>query len=310
MPGASPPTEDGADLPADRKREIIALEAKLTLANPFELLGVPVGSSAAECKSAYYALSMRLHPDRFYGKDLGSFRSRIERVFAKLTEAQLAVTDADRRANLERERPELFPRKAAAVNRVPSVVYDMVRSEDRAKRLAKHPYLARVMKKSELVFTARKALEVGNPTVAASQLKMLLAEDPNNAEAKRLLEEVNRELAKVRCATLLEESRSLLAIGDRRKALDRYAEVLSLQPSAELCETATDVAILEQDYKSARQFTATWVQLNPRNAKARRMYAVALSNSGMVKNALREAEEALRLDPTDKETKSLLNKLK
>jgi translocation protein SEC63 len=61
--------------------------------DPFEILSVPVGSSKAEVKKAYYKLSTIWHPD----KDTGD-----EKVFVKLTKAYKALTDDEARKNWEK----------------------------------------------------------------------------------------------------------------------------------------------------------------------------------------------------------------
>ena len=38
-------------------------------------------------KRAYFAASKELHPDRFYGKDIGPYRDKLSDIFAQLTRA-------------------------------------------------------------------------------------------------------------------------------------------------------------------------------------------------------------------------------
>ncbi|WP_415835368.1 J domain-containing protein, partial [Corallococcus soli] len=85
------------DLEPEQKREIIELERSLDGMDHHAVLGVSRGATAAEVKQAYYNASRRFHPDRYFGKNLGSFRARLERIFKRLTDAQNALSRAEPR---------------------------------------------------------------------------------------------------------------------------------------------------------------------------------------------------------------------
>uniref|UniRef100_A0A8W7P4U9 J domain-containing protein n=1 Tax=Anopheles coluzzii TaxID=1518534 RepID=A0A8W7P4U9_ANOCL len=61
--------------------------------DPYEILGVPLGSSQKEIKKAYRTLSVILHPDKETGD---------EKAFMKLTKAYQALTDDEARKNWEK----------------------------------------------------------------------------------------------------------------------------------------------------------------------------------------------------------------
>jgi DnaJ-domain-containing protein 1 len=84
-----PPADliEGHDLPVETKRRIIRLCRRLRKLSAHELLGVPEDADQATIKRAFGAASKELHPDRYYGKDLGSFRAKLAKIFARLTEA-------------------------------------------------------------------------------------------------------------------------------------------------------------------------------------------------------------------------------
>jgi DnaJ-domain-containing protein 1 len=84
-----PPAEliDGHDLPVETKRRIFRLYRRLRKLAPHELLGVPEDADKAAVKRAFAAASKELHPDRYFGKDLGSFREKLAKIFARVTEA-------------------------------------------------------------------------------------------------------------------------------------------------------------------------------------------------------------------------------
>jgi len=78
---------DGPGLDGETKARILRLHRRLRSLKPHELLGLSPGADAAMVKRAYFAASKELHPDRYYGKDLGGFRDKLSDIFAQLTRA-------------------------------------------------------------------------------------------------------------------------------------------------------------------------------------------------------------------------------
>ncbi|MFP2933681.1 J domain-containing protein, partial [Pyxidicoccus sp. 3LG] len=113
VPRATPaPAVDAAmaeevDLEPERKKEIIELERRLDALDHFAVLGLKPGASPTDVKQAYYNASRRFHPDRYFGKNLGSFRARMERIFRRLTEAHNVLTQQDKREAYLRANPAL-----------------------------------------------------------------------------------------------------------------------------------------------------------------------------------------------------------
>jgi hypothetical protein len=77
----------GIDLPMEMKTRIVRFHRRLKKLGPYEMLGLERDADRASVKRAYYAASKELHPDRYFGKDLGPFREMLGDIFARLTEA-------------------------------------------------------------------------------------------------------------------------------------------------------------------------------------------------------------------------------
>jgi tetratricopeptide (TPR) repeat protein len=86
--------EDNA-LDAATRRKILAMSRLVTQRDPWALLGVPQGSNYQALKRAYFKLSKEVHPDRYYGKNLGSFAERLSTVFEATSRAYERLTNAD-----------------------------------------------------------------------------------------------------------------------------------------------------------------------------------------------------------------------
>ncbi|WAM29426.1 J domain-containing protein [Myxococcus sp. NMCA1] len=123
--GAPAPVVDAAmaeqvDLEPERKKEIIELERSLDAMDHFAVLGLKPGAPASEVKQAYYNASRRFHPDRYFGKNLGSFRARMERIFRRLTDAHNVLMQPDKREAYLRANPALAQAERAAAPPPPS----------------------------------------------------------------------------------------------------------------------------------------------------------------------------------------------
>ena len=91
--------------------------------------------------AAYFEASRVFHPDRYFGKNLGSFRGRLERVFQRLAEAHDTLTETLARGRLTRR--VALAAAAASARRASTPPRRTHARPERRARLARHPYLAR-----------------------------------------------------------------------------------------------------------------------------------------------------------------------
>lgn len=88
--------EHGELEPEERVR-ILAMSRLVVARDPYALLGVPTGSDAKMLKRAYFKLSKDFHPDRFYGRQLGTFAERLSVVFEAISRAYARLTQPEKR---------------------------------------------------------------------------------------------------------------------------------------------------------------------------------------------------------------------
>ncbi len=93
--------EEAVDIEPARKRRILDMYYRLDALNNYEILGVPTSADRRAIKAAYHEIINVVHPDRYYGKNLGSFKSKLERLFQRVTDAQDTLTRADARADYD-----------------------------------------------------------------------------------------------------------------------------------------------------------------------------------------------------------------
>jgi curved DNA-binding protein CbpA len=108
----------------------------------YELLGVATDANRAEIRKAYFALSKTFHPDAYFGKRLGSFKSQMEVIFRRVTDAYEAVGRPKKREAYDRYLKQSIAVSAteAQINRVEE------RAQAMSKALTKAPVAQRQAK--------------------------------------------------------------------------------------------------------------------------------------------------------------------
>jgi curved DNA-binding protein CbpA len=89
--------DEPAQIPVETKKRILQAYYALEKKNYYECLGVARDAEKKAIRSAYFELSKFFHPDSLFGKELGSFKPKMEAVFKRLTEAYEALGRPQRR---------------------------------------------------------------------------------------------------------------------------------------------------------------------------------------------------------------------
>jgi curved DNA-binding protein CbpA len=93
----APELAEPGDLDVATRKKILHLASRIDRVDFYDLLGVGRSSDRKAIKGAYYAHAALLHTDRYYGKSLGSFKSKMEIVFGRMTEAHDVLATPSRR---------------------------------------------------------------------------------------------------------------------------------------------------------------------------------------------------------------------
>jgi curved DNA-binding protein CbpA len=91
-PPSGEASDDRVDLEPARRARVDDLWRRLSELTHYELLGVAVDADKKQIKSAYYQLAPEFHPDKYFRKQLGPYRQRIEAIFARITLAHDVLT--------------------------------------------------------------------------------------------------------------------------------------------------------------------------------------------------------------------------
>ncbi len=299
--------EPEIDLPLDFQRRVLAFEA--TLDRPYhELLEVERDADGRAIKRAYFARSKEFHPDRYYRKDLGGFRARLEQIFKKIVEAYELLSDPTTRAEIEKSLAQAPPRPTGG-------------KEDRAlarkrqvlERLRKQFHIPEAIL-TERRFKARQFYQAamisgrkGEWLEAASSVRLAIAFDPWSDEYKAGFAEVQAQVHQIRAAELLERAQHSLDSSAIQEAMRLYEEALSFRPGdPEINHQAARVALELGDVARAVEYAETACGMRPDHAP----YFVTLGKvrrrEGVHSRAREAFAEAHRLDPQDEEARGLL----
>ena len=91
-----------ADNSSDRLREEVARKLHFsTLADFYEILGVSRQASTGEIRTSYYHLAKKYHPDRHHQHDSDDLRSKLENLFALITQAYDTLSQPATRATYD-----------------------------------------------------------------------------------------------------------------------------------------------------------------------------------------------------------------
>lgn len=193
LPGATPDElaalAEDVELDDAERRRVLAMARLADGRDPHALLGVPPSADARTLKLAYFQLSKEIHPDRYYGKRLGSYAARMSAVFDATSRAYARLTSPGRgrgaQAQAASDQPqtpqeyaaELFDR--ACQLEIGGDALEAMKLFAAAVRLdAQARYLRRA---------ASCALAAGQPKTAVEYAKKAHTLAPNDASAARLL---------------------------------------------------------------------------------------------------------------------------
>lgn len=199
---------DDCDLSVAERSAIEEAE-RLAKGTHWEVLGLVGEPSAADVKRAYFTVSKRWHPDRYFGKRLGGYRVRLEALFVRAKKAHDVLVDEEQRKHYAAK----YPAPPAPHEPTPEELAREKRLEERRKQIAEERSAKRKvglksellgLKTKKLVSNARAALDAGDLEAARIAMESLTAENPADKD------------------TLFLSGRLLEKQGKRALALERY----------------------------------------------------------------------------------------
>jgi hypothetical protein len=189
------------DIGIPERKRILSLARLVNTRDYHLLIGTPRGADAKTLKRTYFKLSKEIHPDRFYGKNLGSFKDMLSQVFEAVSRAYEKLTSpeaarnsgvfptvgADQPQTPQEYAAELFDR--ACELEVSGDALEAMKLFSAAVRIESQPrYLRRA---------ASCAIAAGQPKTALEYAKKAQAAQPNDPSVARLLAAAFRAAGKL-----------------------------------------------------------------------------------------------------------------
>jgi curved DNA-binding protein CbpA len=307
-PVALPELDGSLEIELDLQRELLAFATRL--GQPYhEILGVPRDADARTIKKAYFALSKRLHPDRYFRRSIGAFGPLVEACFKKLLEAYELLSDPQARAELESRAPsgsDTAPARRSSLD-----ASRRLRERVGALAGARHAALERRRKAKGFFEAGMSAFTKERWLEAAGAVRLAIAFDPENEAYRERFGEVQRRAHEERARALVKQAESALELRDHAQAANLFEEAVHYRPAdAELSMRAARLVWQALgELRRAKELAAHAVELAPDRAPHRTLLGLIYREAGLVANAKRELEAALRIDPRDAEAKAALRGL-
>jgi len=306
-PLALPALDASLEIGVELQRELLEFAARLDRSY-HEILGVARDADERAIKKAYFGLSKRLHPDRYFRRRIGAFAPLVETCFRKLLEAYELLSDPQTRKEVEAAPApgaDVSPARRSSLEarrrlreRVGALAGAKRASEER-RRKAKSFF-----ESGMAAFAKERWLE------AAGAVRLAIAFDLENAAFREHFAEVQRRAHEERAKALQKQGEGALELRDFPQALRLFEDAVHYRPAdPELAMRGAKIAQALGELRKAKELAAHAVELAPENGVYRRTLGLVYRDAGLAANAKRELEAALRCDPNDAEAKGALRGL-
>jgi len=321
--GGEAPDTGAKGLSREEKQKILAVYDKLERVSYYELLGVTPLASRKEIRNAYFALSREFHPDRFFRRDIGDFRWRLDSIFKKLTLAYNVLSTSESREEYDQT---VMPEIKAAQERAaePEQGKDEKPSDTDAgsspvkeaaevqKGRIPKEILERVEKAKQFFDRGIKDLFEKKYASASGNFRLALTYDPYNEKYKKHYEEAHEFVVRNEMERLLHLAESAENILHYEEAKNFLAKALELSPDHGQAHHRMARVILTMggDPREAREHALKALEAFPKDIEFRMTLAQVYKVAALYKNALREYDMILKIDPKNDEAKAQIKEIK
>jgi len=330
--------DDGIELRADQRSSIDVAFEGIESKNYYEVLLVPRHADARSIKRSYYRLSKEYHPDKYYRKEIGPYKERLELIFNLISDAYRTLSDdASRREydakvyGKDRSESSHGSEASATVDFVPDALRKR-RASRKANQVSgggkpapkkKGPPPVFIQKLqgqlAERIAKARKHMEEGKVAMeqqrfaeAASNFQLAGTLDTRNKEAKRLFKQAQSQHRNLKAEDFYTKGQEALLAEDTKRAAQFFQQAVDCKPTrgkyynefGKLITTNT----LQQ--RVGLELLKKAVEAEPRSVEYTLDLATAYAELAMPSNAVRAFERVLHLDPKNSKAAKALRRLK
>lgn len=296
------------ELPVELRKEILFLYDRLDDLTYYELFGLPDNAPPEEIRQTFLRLSKIFHPDNYFRKELGSFREKLNAIFALMMRAnQVFQNPADvieyRRVMIEQGR---IVKREEDVLETPGEREERLQVEEKRRRSENNPLRDRVNKGREFYEAGLKDEQAEQWISAANNYRLALTYDPQNelyqAKAATSKDAANRVAAQ----KLYQRALGLESYG-QDGYIEAFEKAAALWPQnaeyqSKMAQHYCDIG----EWNKAQPYAQRSVKAAPKSKEYLLLLGKILLKLRDKKEALRYLEAALAVDPNSTQAKALL----
>lgn len=179
-----PELDEDVDLDMERRRYILDVYGQLDRINHYAILGVNRAADRKALKDAYFRLAGLVHPDRYFGKRLGSYKPKMELLFTRITAAYETLSKARTRAEYDARLGQMEAHDHASGRQAVAAPVDprMVAKRQAALDGLREHFAAGKAKAKEYADAGARARAAGDVTAALEAYRSALTFAPNDPE--------------------------------------------------------------------------------------------------------------------------------
>ncbi len=234
-PRASDPSElsEDVDLEMETRRYVLDMYAQLERINFYAILGVNRAADRKAIKDAYFRLAGLIHPDRYFGKRLGTFKPKMELLFARITQAYDTLSKAKARAayDVELDQMEAHDKSVGRIAVAAPVDPRVVAKRQAALEALKAHFAEGKAKAKQYADAGVRARAAGDVVAAANAYRSALTYLPADPELLAAFEELERAAGAKLAESHMRKAQMEERFGRWAAAVESWQRVLAARPN-------------------------------------------------------------------------------
>lgn len=224
-------------LDEDHRRELICLHEQMSQMTFYDVFGLGSDASKKEIKKAYFRMSKRYHPDKFFRKEMGDFGPMLETVFKEITKAYRTLSSKRKRKDYD---GELAAQPSDVRENNPAAAAQTSSSGEPGEQNKRKAAAILLMRRAEKLqgqgdFSAaaaeyRKALALNRDGELAVRVACTLLDEAKMANEAVSFGRAALKLDADEASARLVLARAHEALGAVRAAIKQYEKVLLVSP--------------------------------------------------------------------------------
>lgn len=304
------------EIDKNMREKIDKLFENLDKMNYYQILQVPFDAPLKVIKEQFYKLSKEFHPDRYFKKNIGDYKLKLDAIYKKIREAYEVLSDQASKevyresasATIEPPRPESPPEVPPETKKEERVSHLQTRSRSSVL----NAIAERVRKAKALYEEGIKFYNSGNYTSALNNFKLCVAYDPFNKNYKEMLAKADEEVKRSKIKLIIEQAEIKEEMGEIDSAITFLEEAINQGFNDPVAYHNLSRLYLKkgENLQTAKNYCLKAIELEGDNVEYYITLGEIYLKAGLIRNARREFERALSFQPENKRVKIFMEELK